>query len=71
MQKDVDRLMRKKRTRKRVLVITMIAMLASIVAISMRQCGEKVQESLNQKFRPLDDIRSDYKKYEKFKKSGL
>jgi len=53
------------------LVITVITMLAAIVAITVRQCGEKVQDSLNKEYRSLDEIRSDFKKYEKFKKSGL
>jgi len=71
MQEDLYHLRHKKSRRRRVLVITVIAMLAAVVAVTVRQCGEKVGEELNKDYRSLEDIRSDFKKYEKFKQGGF
>ncbi len=53
------------------MVVSMISMLAALVAVSVRQCGEDLQGTLNEQYVPLDQLRSDFETYNKLKESGL
>jgi hypothetical protein len=54
MQRELNPLKRRKQKRKRFFVILAITVVASIVAISMRECSQKFQEPYNKDYKPLD-----------------
>jgi len=58
MQRDLNHLVRRKQKRKRILIILVITILASIIAVSMRECSQKFQEPYNKEYKPLDKPKS-------------
>jgi len=71
MREDMYRLRHRKQRRRRILAVTILCMLAALVAVSMKKCGEDLQEKLNENYVPMDDIRKDFETYNKLKESGM
>ena len=56
MQRDLNHLIRRKKKLKRFVIILVLTMLASIIAVSMRECSQSFQEPYNKDYKPLDKI---------------
>jgi len=71
MREDMYRLRHRKQRRRRILAVTILCMVAALVAVSMKECGSKLQDKLNDEYVPMDDIRKDFETYNKLKESGM
>lgn len=71
MRSDMYRLRHRKQRRRRLLGITILCMLAALMAVTMKKCGEDLQNKLNDQYVPMDDIRKDFETYNKLKESGV
>jgi hypothetical protein len=54
MQKDLDRLWRRKRRRQRVLAVLGLAIVAALLIVGVRTCSGQFQEPYNRDYRPMD-----------------
>ncbi|MFC1542270.1 hypothetical protein ACFL4M_00090 [Pseudomonadota bacterium] len=57
MQKDLDRLWKRKRRTKRVLLVLGLTIVAALLVVGVRTCSEQFQEPYNKDYRPVDDGR--------------
>ena len=57
MQKDLDRLWKRKRRMKRVLLVLGLTIVAALLVVGVRTCSEQFQEPYNKDYRPVDDGR--------------
>lgn len=53
--------MHRKQRRQRIIVILIICMFFSVVAVSMRECSQNIDEPLDKSYRPVDQISSPLK----------
>ena len=56
MQRDLNHLIRRKQKLKRFFIILLVTIIASIIAVSMRECSQSFQEPYNKDYKPLDKI---------------
>lgn len=54
MQKDLNKLWKRKRRTHRVMVILVITVIAALLVVGMRSCSDQYQEPYNKKYRPMD-----------------
>jgi len=54
VQKDLDRLRKRKRRVHRVITILIISIVAALIIVAMRACSEQYQEPYNKEYRPMD-----------------
>lgn len=54
MQKDLDRLWKRKRRRQRVLAVLSLAIVAALLIVGVRACSGQFQEPYNKDYRPMD-----------------
>ncbi len=54
MQKDLDRLWKRKRRVHRVMTILIVSIVAASIVVAMRACSEQYQEPYNKEYRPMD-----------------
>lgn len=54
MQKDLDRLWKRKRRRARVLAVLGLAIVAALLIVGMRTCSDQFQEPYNKDYHPMD-----------------
>ncbi|MDQ7005071.1 MAG: hypothetical protein Q9N67_09230 [Ghiorsea sp.] len=50
--------MRRKQRRKRIIVISLVCIVLSVIAVSVRECNQNIVEPLDQKYRPFDQSSS-------------
>lgn len=54
MQRDLDRLRRRKRLKQRVIIVVMLSGMAALLMVGMRACSDQYQEPYNKEYRPMD-----------------
>jgi len=54
MQKDLDKLRKRKRRIHRVLAILAITSAAALVIVGVRACSDQYQDAYNKEYRPMD-----------------
>jgi len=54
MQKDLNRLWKRKRRMHRVMVISIISIIAALLIVGVRSCGEQYQDPYNKGYHPMD-----------------
>jgi hypothetical protein len=57
MQRQLDRMWRKKRTRRRFLAIICVSFLTALVVVAMRACSDGFNRPYNQGYQPMDEKR--------------
>ncbi len=57
MQKDLDRLWKRKRRRQRVVTVLVLAIVAALLIVGVRACSDQFQEPYNKDYRPMDTER--------------
>jgi len=57
MQRQLNRMRRRKRVRRRFLVVTLIALLVAMAAVSMRACTDSFRGPYNKGYQPMDEER--------------
>lgn len=58
MQRDLNRLQKRKRLIYRALGLLMLTLIAAVVVVSMRSCSEQFNEPYNKDYRPMDTQRN-------------
>ncbi len=58
MQKDLNRLWKRKRRIHRVLAILGLTMVAALLVVGMRSCSDQYNEPYNKDYRPMDTEQS-------------
>ncbi len=56
MEENHYQFMRRKQRRQRIIVISLVCILLSAVAVSMRDCNQNINEPLDKSYRPVDII---------------
>ncbi len=59
MQKDFNRLIRRKKLMRRWLSLLLLTLVFSAAAVSMRDCARNFDEPYNKDYRPMDQIKPD------------
>jgi len=54
MGKSHYQFMRRKQRRQRVIVISLVCIVLSIIVVSLRECNQNIVEPLNQEYTPYD-----------------
>jgi len=54
MQRDLDKLRKRKRRMKRVLLVLSLTFIAALLVVGVRTCSEQFQEPYNKDYRPVD-----------------
>jgi len=54
MQKDLDRLWKRKRRMHRVLAVLGLTMIVALVIVGVRACSDQYNEPYNKEYRPMD-----------------
>ncbi|MES0370731.1 MAG: hypothetical protein ABUK11_00495 [Mariprofundaceae bacterium] len=54
MQKDLNKLWKRKRRMHRVVAILAVSIVAALIVVGMRSCSDQYQEPYNKKYRPMD-----------------
>ncbi|MFC1567765.1 hypothetical protein ACFL3K_01005 [Pseudomonadota bacterium] len=57
MQKDLDKLRKRKRRIQRMLIVLALAIVAALLIVGVRSCSDQFQEPYNKDYRPVDDGR--------------
>ncbi|GMR00527.1 MAG: hypothetical protein BMS9Abin18_1385 [Zetaproteobacteria bacterium] len=57
MQRQLDRMRRRKRTRRRFLAIICISLLTALLVVAMRACSDGFNRPYNQGYQPMDEKR--------------
>jgi len=68
MQNELNKFVKRKRRRKQVMALTAITMFGGLVVVGVHQCGAKLQDSIQEAAKPMDDLRSQLLKYKKLQK---
>ena len=61
MEKSHYQFMRRKQRRQRIIVISLVCIVLSIIVVSLRECNQNITEPLNQEYRPYDNPTSSIK----------
>ena len=48
--------MRRKQRRQRVIVISLICIILSVLAMSIRDCSQSIDQPINKSYRPVDQV---------------
>jgi len=54
MQKDLDRLWKRKRRRQRVVAVLGLAIVVALLIVGVRACSDQFQEPYNRDYHPVD-----------------
>jgi hypothetical protein len=54
MQKDLNKLWKRKRRMHRVFAVLIVTIAAALLIVSMRSCSDQFQEPYNKDYRPMD-----------------
>lgn len=54
MQRDLDRLWRRKRLKQRIIIVVAFSCVAALLVVGMRACSDQYQEPYNKEYRPMD-----------------
>ncbi len=54
MQKDLNRLWKRKRRIQRVVAVLSLAIVAALLIVGVRACSNQFQEPYNKEYRPMD-----------------
>jgi len=57
MQRQLDRMWRRKRTRRRFLAVICISLLTALAVVTMRACSDGFHRPYNQGYHPMDEKR--------------
>lgn len=64
MQRDLDRLRKRKRLLQRVLAVAALTFALAFVLVAIKSCGERFGDTYNKEYRPLDTERQPSQKGE-------
>lgn len=54
MQKDLNKLWKRKRRMHRIMVMLIVSVIAALLVVGMRSCSDQYQEPYNREYRPMD-----------------
>ncbi|MDT8377024.1 MAG: hypothetical protein RQ867_09875 [Mariprofundaceae bacterium] len=56
MQKDLDKLWKRKRQINRLLAVLSLTIIAALLVVGVRTCSDHFQEPYNKDYRPVDNV---------------